>query len=173
MRNGTSAGAVATNDGVEIRIAGDRGRGVFTTRAFAAGEIVVRGRPVGWVRERDNRSLQMGPDRHALFDEPACLINHSCGPITGVRDNPVGGYDFIALADIPAQTEVTFDYATTEYVSVAVPVCLCGAVNCRGASGGFTTLPSDHPLIGAGFIAGYLRGEPRRAGAQDARAGAA
>jgi hypothetical protein len=96
-------------------------------------------------------------DRHVYFSEPACLINHSCEPNTGVRDNPVGGYDFIALKAIVEGEEITFDYATTEYVSVAVKDCLCGTRRCRGRSGGFELLDAKHPALQAGLIAGYLK----------------
>ncbi|MEO1330552.1 MAG: SET domain-containing methyltransferase [Pseudomonadota bacterium] len=147
---------------VTVRETDDRGKGVFALRAFAPGERVARGRAIAPSPTRTRHSLQMDWSRHVLFDEPGRLINHSCDPNTGVRDNDVGGYDFIALRPIAEGEEISFDYATTEYESIAVEQCLCGAKTCRGRSGGYSFLPSDHPAKVAGLIAGYiLRGDAR------------
>lgn len=147
----------APTGGVEVRGTPEKGRGVFAARAFAIGETVVRGRPIAPSDRRTSHSLQMDWNRHVLFDEPSCLINHSCDPNTGVRDNPQGGYDFVALRPIAPGDEISFDYATTEYESIAVAECRCGARNCRGKSGGFAFLPDDHPALRAGLIAGYIK----------------
>ncbi len=152
----TGARTAPENRGVAVRETADRGRGVFALVAFAPGALVARGRPIAPSPTRTRHSLQLDWNRHALFDEPSCLINHSCDPNTGVRDNPQGGYDFVALRAIAPGDEISFDYATTEYESVAVPECLCGAPACRGRSGGYTFLPDDHPAVRAGLIAGYI-----------------
>lgn len=141
---------------VEIRTTPDRGVGVFALRALPPGESVVRSRPVAPAPVRDNLSLQMDWDRHVYFDEPGCRINHSCDPNTGVRNNDLGGYDFVALREIAPNEEITFDYGTTEYVSIAVSHCLCGTARCRGLSGGFDRIDADHPAMRAGLIAGYI-----------------
>lgn len=147
------------NRGVVVRETPDRGRGVFAARAFETGELVVRGRAVAPSATRTHHSLQMDWNRHVRFDAPAELINHSCGPNTGVRNNAVDGYDFIALRAIAPGEEISFDYATTEYVSIAVTDCLCGAAACRGRSGGFESLPADHPAVRAGLIADYIKAD--------------
>ena len=148
-------------ENVEIRTTADRGVGVFANHVLVAGTSVVSSRPVAPAPVRDNLSLQMDWDRHVYFDEPGCRINHSCDPNTGVRNNDRGGYDFVALRDIELGEEITFDYGTTEYVSVAVAACLCGTARCRGRSGGFDMIDADHPAMKAGLIAGYiLRGRP-------------
>ncbi|MEH2149183.1 SET domain-containing protein-lysine N-methyltransferase [Nostoc sp.] len=64
-------------------------------------------------------------------------MNHSCNPNTGVRNNQFGGYDFVALSNIEAGEEITWDYETTEYEPIAVFPCLCGSLSCRGNILGF------------------------------------
>jgi SET domain-containing protein len=115
----------------------EKGRGVFAIRKFAQGETVVIGIQIEEVPKRTIYSLQMDFNLHVNLDEPARVINHSCEPNTGVRNNQFGGYDFIALRDIEAGQEVTFDYETTEYESIAVSHCLCGSLDCRGKTLGF------------------------------------
>ena len=134
-----------------------KGRSVFATRDFQEGETVVVGRRIRILLERSIYSLQMDFELHVELDQPACLINHSCQPNTGVRNNPFGGYDFVALVDIATGEEITFDYETTEYISIAVPHCLCSMSNCRGKTRGFQFL--DFPIRQryGNFIADYLK----------------
>ncbi len=134
-----------------------KGRSVFATREFQEGETVVVGRRIRILPERSIYSLQMDFELHVELDKPACLINHSCQPNTGVRNNQFGGYDFVALVDIATGDEITFDYETTEYISIAVPQCLCSTSNCRGKTRGFQFL--DLPLRQryGKFIADYLK----------------
>jgi uncharacterized protein len=154
---------------VEIRRATDKGRGVYALRRFAAGETVIVGLVARPETQRTVYSIQLDWDRHALFEEPAVLINHSCQPNVVVSGNRFGGYDFIALHDIATDEEIAFDYATTEFESIAVPNCICGARACRGSSGGFIKLPADHPLRSRGLVAPYLRQEAAPAPPRDDR----
>ena len=114
-----------------------KGRGVFALEKIAHGETVVVGIPVEEVPERTIYSFQMDFNLYVNLDEPAIVINHSCDPNTGVRNNQFGGYDFVALCDIEAGEEITWDYETTEYESIAVQHCLFGSRFCRGKTLGF------------------------------------
>lgn len=138
----------------------NKGRGVFAARNIRKGETVVVGRRIKVLSLRTIHSLQMGFDLHVELDEPARLINHSCSPNTGVRNNQFGGYDFVALFDIPEGNEITFDYETTEYFSIAVPKCLCGSLNCRGKTRGFHFLPLKIRQQYGDFISNYLKQLP-------------
>ncbi|KAK2873531.1 hypothetical protein FQN49_002289 [Arthroderma sp. PD_2] len=72
------------------------------------------------------------------------FINHSCNPncrifsVTQDDDKHIYQLAFFAIRDIPAGTELTFDYAGTTPDSEAVKAdpnaikCLCGEPNCRG-----------------------------------------
>ncbi|MDB9450926.1 SET domain-containing protein [Dolichospermum circinale] len=135
----------------------NKGRGVFASRYFRKGETVVVGKKVEILPERTMHSLQMDFDLHVEFDEPGRLLNHSCSPNTGVRNNKLGGYDFVALVDIPAGTEITWDYETTEYISIAIPDCFCGSPNCRRQTRGFKFLPLEIKQKHGDFIADYLK----------------
>lgn len=143
---------------VKIANAGDdRGRGVFSSRHFFPGEVVMIGLIDGFEEDRSIYSIQIDWNVHATFERPVVLSNHSCNPNLAIVPNRFGAYDFIAIHEISPDVELTWDYATTEFDSIAVQVCLCSSKNCRGAAGGFSTLPPDHPLLSAGFYAPYLQ----------------
>ncbi|WP_164517423.1 SET domain-containing protein [Tabrizicola piscis] len=150
------------NRNVAVRLADNvKGRGVFAIRDHLPGEVVLIGLIESLADRRTNHSIQLDWNVHANFEEPASLINHSCLPNTFVSPNRFGAYDFIALRAIASGEELSFDYATTEYESIAVPNCACGSPACRGSSGGFSVLDSTHELTAYGFIAPYLlRGTP-------------
>lgn len=134
-----------------------KGRGVFATRKFVQGETIVVGRPIEEVPERTIYSCQMDFNLHVHLDEPACATNHSCDPNTGVMNNQHGGYNFVALCNIEVGEEITWDYETTEYESIAVSQCLCGSLDCRGKILGFKfreQLLRDRYGI---YIADYLK----------------
>ena len=90
-------------------------------------------------------------------DEPGILTNHSCDPNTGVRNNELGAYDFVALRDIKQGEEITWDYETTEFISIAVPECHCGSPKCRGRTRGFKYLPKEVREAYGEFIGDYLK----------------
>jgi hypothetical protein len=141
---------------VEVKLT-SKGRSVFARRNFSRGETVVSGRRVRFLPERTSHSFQIDFDVHVELDEPAQLINHSCSPNTGVRNNQFGAYDFIALVDIASGCEITWDYETTEYISIAIPVCGCGSSDCRLKTRGFKFLAADIRRNYGEFIADYLK----------------
>ncbi|RJT23277.1 SET domain-containing protein-lysine N-methyltransferase [Mesorhizobium waimense] len=119
----------------------------------------VRRKPLEAIRTTN--SIQLDWDIHALFERPAVIANHSCDPNLAIVPNRFGAHDFIANQEIFSGVEVTWDYATSEFECFGVSVCLCSAANCRGAAGGFSKLPLDHPMLVSRFYASYLsRGNP-------------
>lgn len=134
-----------------------KGKGVFAIRDFQPGETVIVGRRVEVLPQRTLHSLQMDFDLHVELDEPARLLNHSCNPNTGVRNNQFGGYDFVALVNIAKGDEITWDYETTEYISIAVSKCLCGHYNCRNEIRGFKFFHFEIKQKYGQFIADYLK----------------
>ncbi|MBN3906076.1 MAG: SET domain-containing protein [Nostoc sp. NMS1] len=134
-----------------------KGRGVFATKKFAQGETVVVGIPIEEVPQRTIYSFQMDFNLYVNLDEPAIVINHSCDPNTGVRNNQFGGYDFVALGDIEAGKEITWDYETTEYESIAVSRCLCKSLSCRGKTLGFKFREQMLRDTYGEYIADYLK----------------
>lgn len=134
-----------------------KGLGVFSSRHFLPGEVVMIGLVNKIEEERTVYSIQLDWSAHAIFEEPMVLSNHSCNPNLAIVPNRFGAFDFISIHEISPDVELTWDYATTEFYSIAVQVCLCSSKNCRGAAGGFSTLPTDHPMLLAGFYAPYLQ----------------
>ncbi len=86
-----------------------------------------------------HRTIQV--DRHAYISPlfPATYINHNCDPNAGIRDDLC----FIALRDIPADTEVCFDYSTSMLERDWTMKCGCGSPNCRKVITDFDHLPKD------------------------------
>jgi len=131
----TSAAAVSidSTQRAPLRVAdlGKRGRGVVAARDLAAGELVERA-PVILVPEADRRAVDAsalgnyifmwehgGPDedvyrphgRAAIVLGFASLVNHSDRPnCRFLRHIEALALDLIALRDIAAGEELTFDY---------------------------------------------------------------
>jgi uncharacterized protein len=61
--------------------------------------------------------------------EPADFINHSCNPNAGIK----GQIHLVAMRDIQADEEITFDFATViaEWVGMDAIACNCGSSYCR------------------------------------------
>jgi uncharacterized protein len=54
-------------------------------------------------------------------------VNHSCNPNCGIR----GTHTLIAMRDIPAAEEITYDYAMTDGCDYDVFDCACQSGQCR------------------------------------------
>lgn len=135
----------------------NKGRGVFATHDMKKGETVFEGKPVALVKERTNHSFQIHFNAHVQLDKTSRSINHSCEPNTGVQYNTYAGYDFVALRDIKKGEEITWDYETTEYISISVGKCLCRSSLCRKKLKGFKYLSSNIIHRYEGYIADYLK----------------
>lgn len=146
---------------VIIKDVPNKGKGVFASRDFKKGEVVITAKPIEIPESRTMTSLQVDWDKHVELEEPACVTNHSCEPNLGLRNNAYGGYTFYALHDIKLGTEITWDYNTTEYISIAVSTCHCGARNCIGKTLGFKFLEEEIRSTYGEYIADYLK-EPKK-----------
>lgn len=144
-------------NGIRILKTTNKGFGVFANRNFVIGEVVVYGRMVEILKERTNHSFQIDDGIHVQLDKISRTINHSCEANTGVRNNAFQAYDFIALRDIKKGEEITWDYETTEYISIAVKNCLCGSKNCRRVLRGFKYRANELFNKYGIYVADYLR----------------
>ena len=142
---------------VTISKTSNKGNGVFANRNFRKGEIVVCGKRIKRVEKRTLHSFQVEENTHVQLDSIARSINHSCEPNTGIQNNSLGGYSFIALKDIQNGEEITWDYETTEYISISITQCFCGSKFCRKVLRGFKYLPILTIIKYNGFIADYLK----------------
>ena len=135
----------------------EKGKGVSAKGFIKKGEVVVSGKVVKKLKQRTSHSFQVDVDTHVQLDIVSRSINHSCEPNIGVLNNVSGAYDFIALRDIQNGEEITWDYETTEYISISVQKCLCGSSVCRKTIKGFIYLSISTILKYNGFIAEYLK----------------
>ena len=63
------------------------------------------------------------------------------------------------MRPIAAGEEVNWDYCMSEYVSIAVARCECGAESCRIHPTGYKDLSAETLERYRGFCAGYLETE--------------
>jgi len=97
---------------MEIR-EGKTGKGLFTTKTYNKGNIVHT--LSGEIFEHPTReSIHIGNNKH-IYDEYGIFMNHSFTPNI-VIDN----YSMVALSDIKANDELTFNYNDTE-INMANP----------------------------------------------------
>ena len=129
------------------------GFGLFTVRDIAAGDIALQVyEPAYYSGARPHAQLRLSGYTHAdifqvgpdLFIPPYGglddFTNHSCRPNCGLRAGPTG-FQMIALRDIGAGEELTYNYSTHQEHPQEDMVCHCGAVGCRGVVRSFSTLP--------------------------------
>jgi len=162
-------------DVVVKEVNGAIGLGVFASRDFKQGELVVRstGEVIPYQTEH---SIQIDWDRHLEVEPPARYLNHSCEPNLGIRTNADGFPDFVAMRDIGKGEELTWDYAMSEWTHYERSdpalefdlTCRCGSENCRGRLGYYSELPDELKERYRGYISDYLvEWEERRGGTNE------
>ena len=123
-------------DDVEVRPAGDKGKGVFALRDFAEGEFIFRRRHTREVSTEELAALpewdrihlcELGFDRFAILAPPGCYLNHACDP-AAMRH----GVKVFAWRPIRAGEEITVDYRLNAFGDGDSWPCLCGTPSCRG-----------------------------------------
>jgi SET domain len=107
------------------------GRGMFATRAYAAGDVICR--LEGSVKKGPVTSdtgpnwIGIGPNLWIDPKSPLDFINHSCEPNAAFGRKR----QLVALAPIAAEDEITFDYSTSETDPDWTMDCSCGTPSCR------------------------------------------
>lgn len=134
-----------------------KGEGVFTTESFIKGETVLIGEIVKELEANHSHASQIGVDRFVFHNEIIRTVNHSCEPNCGIRVNPSGAHDLIAIRDIDIDEEITFDYAMRNYTVEHFNIqCQCGSVECRGKITGWKDLPENKKEEYFSWVAPYL-----------------
>lgn len=142
---------------LELRKVQGKGEGVFATRAFGVGETVMIGVIEQELSKNHSHASQIAKDRYVFHAGLVPKVNHSCEPNCGIHVNQTGAHDFVAIRDILAGEEITFDYAMRNYsIDHFDYTCQCGALECRGTITGWKDLPASWKEKYAGFIAPYL-----------------
>ncbi|MCZ2127232.1 MAG: SET domain-containing protein-lysine N-methyltransferase [Anaerolineales bacterium] len=115
------------------------GCAVYALAPIAKGELVsLWGGDVVHQSELDysmprltERAIQIDEELYLLTaaeKEPNDCFNHSCDPNLGFS----GQVGLVAMRDVKAGEELTFDYATSDGSAYDEFECRCGAKNCRG-----------------------------------------
>lgn len=144
-------------DGFELRKSSGKGEGIFATKSFKVGDIVM----VGVIKEALNRNhshaSQIGENEYVLHAGLISKVNHSCDPDCGIGVNETGAHDFVAMKDISINEEITFDYAMRNYnVDYFPKQCMCSSKRCRCRITGWKDLPDEKKKEYEGFVAPYL-----------------
>lgn len=125
---------------VEIRETPDKGLGVFAKRDLPEG-FTLPATVMATSAERDHQSIEIEAHVHATFQEPWIhAMNHACG---GYNMAPrfEDGVAWRSLRKIRAGEELTWHYGCTEYRSMSVEKCQCGALLCDGRAHGYAEAP--------------------------------
>jgi hypothetical protein len=152
---------------VEKRRSAIDGVGLFAHRPITKGEtVVVKGGYIMTKEERDRVEEQLGPAEiqvgEGLFIGPKeecereggmMHLNHSCEPNVGLN----GEITFVAMRDIQADEELTFDYAMTDDEPDIDMRCACGSAHCRGLITGTDWRRSELQDRYRGYFSAYLQ----------------
>ena len=122
------------------------GRGVFADEAILTGaEIMHYSGPLLSYSETspNTLALQIGPNLYIGESGNADdFVNHSCEPNAGMRIKALE-VKLIAIREIAAGEQITFDYSTTMDEDDFEFQCLCGSPACRGIIRDFKHLPAE------------------------------
>lgn len=146
-----------------VRRAGAPGLGLFVTGPVTEGEVVVAfGGRVCHLEEfsqlsedRQVHSLQIAEELFLVCPEqaePADVVNHSCEPNCGLAGNVL----LVALRDIAAGEQLTFDYAMCDSDPYDEFECACATASCRRKVTGNDWMLPELQQRYDGFFSTYL-----------------
>ncbi|QKX06466.1 SET domain-containing protein-lysine N-methyltransferase [Aquimarina sp. TRL1] len=134
-----------------------KGDGVFAEISYKKEETVLVGRIEKELTANHSHASQIGLDRFVFHNEIIRMVNHSCNPNCGIKVNPTGAHNIVAMRDILKGEEITFDYAMRNYTVQYFPsLCKCGAEQCRGKITGWKDLPINKKEEYSRWAAPYL-----------------
>jgi len=123
--------------------------GVFTTVDVKAGQTILEfggtklnAQQIQLENVAPDHYLQIGADLYlTLSGSIDDLINHSCSPNSAVNVRAERAF-LVAIFDIAADSELTFDYSltSTERPDQWTMKCKCGSYSCRKQISGYTSL---------------------------------
>ena len=151
---------------IEVRDAGQKGKGVFALRAFSEGEFIFRrrhGRVVSndlipELSDEDQRHLcELDFETSAVLSPPGCFLNHSCDP-NAIRS----GVNVYAWRPIRRGDEITVDYRLNAFDGGRWS-CACGSPTCSGeVVNSFFALPAERQKQYLSYAPRFIRAELRR-----------
>lgn len=122
-------------DNVTIKTSDIHGKGVFASRDFKVGEIVLRWdisnvlseNEVSKMTQEETRYITFLDDKYVLMQEPERFVNHSCDANTTAKQ-----FCDVAKRDIKRGEEITANYQE-ELPPNTYMECHCGSPSCIGA----------------------------------------
>jgi hypothetical protein len=147
------------------------GRGLFATRPIRRGEVVaikggtvmdraalrrVKGR-VAWSYIQIGDGIYIGATSARQVRANKLYLNHSCEPNVGLR----GEITFVAMREVAAGEELTYDWAMEEHAASSVTRCRCGRPGCRRVLTGRDWRRSDLQRRYRGYFSAYLAAKIR------------
>jgi len=146
------------------------GVGLFATRSFAEGEIILLFsgalltlEQVIAMGENQANPLQVDDQLYIDIGYPGVYANHSCRPNSGIRDD----VRLVALEPITPGQEIVWDYSTSMWEDYWVMNCHCGEPCCRRRIGDFPSLPTwqQREYLRRGVVQQFIRRRLERSGA--------
>jgi hypothetical protein len=143
------------------------GRGVFAVKPIRRGEtvavfdgLVYDDDHEDWNDDIYNHAIQFARNMWRDSKGIARLINHSCEPNCGIRNL----FRIVAMRDIRAGEQITWDYEMTEKSDNWSMRCKCGSNICRRRIGNYQNMPKHIREKYGTFISAWLRrsGRPKR-----------
>ena len=128
------------------------GARLITDQPFRRGEVIYRIEGQRIVEQATYQTIQIGHGQHIEELGVIAYLNHSCQPNTFID---VTRMAVIATCDIPAQSELTFFYPSTEWEMDRPFICLCGAPQCVRLVAGAKYLSVD--TLSRYFINQHIR----------------
>lgn len=125
------------------------------TVAVFGGTVITRAELDLLSRERQSRSIQLDETLYLAspeIAEPGDMVNHSCAPNCGMQGSTI----VVAMRDISAGEELTFDYAMSDGSDYDEFECACGAPQCRGKVTGNDWMLPELQLAYRGYFSPYL-----------------
>jgi len=142
-----------------VKNAKNKGRGVFAKEKVRKGTEVAAfdGRVYGWSStlwndDLYNHVIQFAERKWRDSAGIARIINHSCDPNCGIKDF----FRIVAMRDIKAGEEITWDYEMTEDHPSWRMDCRCGSRGCRKVIGAHKNMPPAVRRKYDGYISEWL-----------------
>ena len=135
------------------------GKSVFAIKNINKGELIAEwDGPIydyeysGWNKELQDHVIQFERRKWRDSNGIARYINHSCEPNCGIKDL----FKIVAMRDIEANEEITWDYEMTEDNDKWRMKCDCGSKNCRKSIGAYRNMPQEIRDKYKGYISEWL-----------------
>lgn len=147
------------NSKIQIQETANRGHGVFATAPIQKDEVIAEFEGEiydydypDWNDELADHVIQFERRKWRDSTGIARKLNHSCDPNCGIH----GLFTIVAMRDIAAGEELTWDYDMSEDNYHWDMDCHCGSPICRGAIGAFRNLPEESRRKYHGYISDWL-----------------